>query len=95
MLRQDLVLRAIVLWLMVAPAFAAALGERIPYEISGTLDVAVENAARDAARTGEPEVVLLSPACASFDQFRNFEVRGEAFRRAVEQLPAIELFRKG
>ncbi|WP_062204589.1 UDP-N-acetylmuramoyl-L-alanine--D-glutamate ligase [Aureimonas sp. AU12] len=78
-----------------APAFAASLGERIPYEISGTLDVAVENAARDAARSGEEEVVLLSPACASFDQFRNFEVRGESFRRAVEELPAIQLFRKG
>jgi UDP-N-acetylmuramoylalanine--D-glutamate ligase len=78
-----------------APSFAATLGERIPYEISGTLDVAVENAARDAARSGVEEVVLLSPACASFDQFRNFEVRGESFRRAVEQLPAIQLFRKG
>jgi len=78
-----------------APGFAATLGERIPYEISGTLDVAVENAARDAARSGGEEVVLLSPACASFDQFRNFEVRGESFRQLVEALPGIDVFRKG
>ncbi|WP_062217337.1 UDP-N-acetylmuramoyl-L-alanine--D-glutamate ligase [Aureimonas sp. D3] len=78
-----------------APAFAATLGERIPYEISGTLDVAVENAARDAARSGAEEVVLLSPACASFDQFRNFEVRGDSFRQLVEALPGIDVFRKG
>ncbi len=69
-----------------APAFAATLGERIPYEISGSLDVAVSHAARDAGATGEDEVVLLSPACASFDQFRNFEKRGEAFRDAVRSL---------
>ncbi|ALN74095.1 UDP-N-acetylmuramoyl-L-alanine--D-glutamate ligase [Aureimonas sp. AU20] len=78
-----------------APAFAATLGERIPYEISGTLDVAVENAARDAARSGEEEVVLLSPACASFDQFRNFEIRGESFRHLVEALPGVDVFRRG
>ncbi|KQT52833.1 MULTISPECIES: UDP-N-acetylmuramoyl-L-alanine--D-glutamate ligase [unclassified Aureimonas] len=80
-----------------APAFAATLGESVPFEISGTLDIAVAHAARDAARsTGEGEpVVLLSPACASFDQFRNFEVRGAAFRDAVARLPGIELFRKG
>lgn len=78
-----------------APAFAATLGERIPYEISGTLDVAVENAARDAGLTGRDEVVLLSPACASFDQFRNFEVRGDRFRQLVEGLPGIQLVHKG
>ncbi|KQT50904.1 UDP-N-acetylmuramoylalanine--D-glutamate ligase [Aureimonas sp. Leaf454] len=79
-----------------APAFAATLGDRVPFEISGTLDIAVANAARDAAAAVESEpVVLLSPACASFDQFRNFEVRGAAFRDAVARLPGIELFRKG
>ncbi len=78
-----------------APSFAAALGERIPYEISGTLEVAVEDAARDAGRTGENEVVLLSPACASFDQFRNFEVRGDTFRQLVAALPATEPSSKG
>ncbi|WP_288192402.1 UDP-N-acetylmuramoyl-L-alanine--D-glutamate ligase [uncultured Phyllobacterium sp.] len=67
-----------------APQFAATLGEAAPYEISGTISAAVEHAARDAAGDGSQEaVVLLSPACASFDQFQNFEKRGEAFRSAV------------
>ncbi|WP_062012107.1 UDP-N-acetylmuramoyl-L-alanine--D-glutamate ligase [Aureimonas sp. AU4] len=70
-----------------APAFAATLGERIPYEISGSLQVAVENAAREAGTSGREEIVLLSPACASFDQFRNFEVRGDTFRQLVNALP--------
>ncbi|PSH65857.1 UDP-N-acetylmuramoyl-L-alanine--D-glutamate ligase [Phyllobacterium sophorae] len=67
-----------------APQFAATLGEAAPYEISGTIEAAVEHAASDAAKDGSTEpVVLLSPACASFDQFQNFEKRGEAFRSAV------------
>ena len=74
-----------------APAFSATLGEAVPYEISGTLDAAVEHAAADAARdeTGEV-VVLLSPACASFDQYKNFEVRGEAFRAAVAAIEGVQ-----
>ena len=50
---------------------------------SGTLDRAVQDAAA-AARPGE--VVMLSPACASFDQFSDYEARGDAFVRAVEGL---------
>jgi UDP-N-acetylmuramoylalanine--D-glutamate ligase len=74
-----------------APAFAAVLGATIPYEISGTLQAAVARAAADADGDESPEaVVLLSPACASFDQFRNFEVRGEAFRAAVTGLEQVE-----
>src|SRR5476649_2078125 len=67
-----------------APEFSGTLGTRVPHEISETLDVAVANAARDAEASGLPDpVVLLSPACASFDQYRNFEIRGAAFRDAV------------
>lgn len=74
-----------------APGFAAELGEDVPFEISGTLDLAVRHAADDAEHDKAPEsVVLLSPACASFDQFRNFEVRGDAFRSAVLALEGIE-----
>ena len=74
-----------------APAFSATLGEAVPYEISGTLASAVDHAARDAAldETGEA-VVLLSPACASFDQFKNFEVRGEAFRQAALAIDGVK-----
>jgi UDP-N-acetylmuramoylalanine--D-glutamate ligase len=74
--------------------FAATLQGRVSYERCGTLDVAVAAAARDAEASTEPEpVVLLSPACASFDQFRNFEVRGDAFRALVAALPGIALNR--
>lgn len=73
-----------------AEEFAAALGAGVPHEITGTLDKAVAAAARDAAASSAREpVVLLSPACASFDQYRNFEVRGDAFRRLVLDLPGI------
>jgi UDP-N-acetylmuramoylalanine--D-glutamate ligase len=54
--------------------------------MAGTLDVALEHAARDAVAAGKPAAVLLSPACASFDQFPNFEVRGNRFRELVQEL---------
>ncbi len=59
-----------------AEGFAAALGAT-PHEICGTLEAATALAAEEA---GAGEVVLLSPACASFDQFESFEARGDAFR---------------
>lgn len=65
------------------PMFASLLEGRIPVSRCGELERAVE-AAASAARPGE--VVLLSPACASFDQFRDYEARGDAFRAAVEAL---------
>jgi UDP-N-acetylmuramoylalanine--D-glutamate ligase len=62
----------------------------VPYVIAGTLERAVDLAARDAdsCELKEP-VVLLSPACASFDQYRNFEVRGDRFRALVQGLPGL------
>ena len=67
-----------------AEEFAATLGDGVPHVVAGTLDRAVELAAADAMASGLPQpVVLLSPACASYDQFPNFEVRGTAFVEAV------------
>jgi UDP-N-acetylmuramoylalanine--D-glutamate ligase len=70
-----------------AGPFAAALGET-PHRISGDMATAVGQAYHAAAATGREEVVLLSPAAASFDQFPDFEARGEAFRAAVLNLGA-------
>jgi UDP-N-acetylmuramoylalanine--D-glutamate ligase len=68
-------------------AFARTLAGAVPFERCGALVAATEAAARDALRSSADEpVVLLSPACASFDQFANFEARGEAFRVAVAKL---------
>ena len=52
----------------------------------GTIPAAAEAAFRDAEASGQDAVVLLSPACASFDQFKDYEARGAAFRAAVEAL---------
>ncbi|MCJ2009739.1 UDP-N-acetylmuramoyl-L-alanine--D-glutamate ligase [Methylobacterium sp. J-092] len=69
-------------------AFAATLEGAVPYTRCETLDVAVRAAAEGAAASGAPEpVVLLSPACASYDQFRSFEQRGDVFRELVRALP--------
>jgi len=73
-----------------AEEFAATLAADVPHEIDGSLDKALAAAARDAEASASPEpVVLLSPACASFDQYRNFEVRGDAFRDLVRALPGV------
>jgi UDP-N-acetylmuramoylalanine--D-glutamate ligase len=74
-----------------APAFAAQLGEAVTYEISGTLEQAVAHAAADAAVDGEASAVMLSPACASFDQFKNFEVRGDAFVSFVAGIEGVAM----
>ena len=65
--------------------FATLLEPHIPVWRAGTIDKATRLAA-EAARPGE--VVLLSPACASYDQFRDFEARGDAFREVVGGLPS-------
>jgi UDP-N-acetylmuramoylalanine--D-glutamate ligase len=72
--------------------FAATLGDAVPFERCVTLDRAVASAAEDAGRSdAEEPVVLLSPACASYDQYPNFEVRGDHFRDLVRALPGIEM----
>ena len=63
-----------------APVFARVLTGKVPVEEAGTLAAALASAASQAA---PGEVVLLSPAAASFDQFRDYEHRGQAFREAV------------
>jgi UDP-N-acetylmuramoylalanine--D-glutamate ligase len=67
-------------------AFAATLDGHVPAVRCGTLDVAVGKAAEDAVKSaGAEPVVLLSPACASYDQYPNFEVRGDRFRALVKE----------
>jgi UDP-N-acetylmuramoylalanine--D-glutamate ligase len=71
-----------------ASDFARTLGSTVPHEITTTLTAAVAAAHRDARQDKvSGAVVLLSPACASFDQFPNFEARGDAFRQLALALP--------
>jgi UDP-N-acetylmuramoylalanine--D-glutamate ligase len=73
-----------------ADEFAKTLAGRVDFEKTGVLSAAVDAAARDAAASGLKEaVVLLSPACASFDQYPNFEVRGKAFVDLVRAIPGV------
>ena len=70
-----------------ADALADELEPDVPVTRSGTLEQAVAAARERAHSNGAARpVVLLSPACASFDQFENFEARGDAFRKLVEAL---------
>ncbi len=70
--------------------FAATLEGKVGYQRCGTLDVALAKATADAAQCpGREPVVLLSPACASYDQFRSFEHRGDTFRDLVRALPGV------
>jgi UDP-N-acetylmuramoylalanine--D-glutamate ligase len=69
--------------------FAKTLGP-VPHRFCSDLDTAVQHATQAAQESSaEAPVVLLSPACASFDQYRNFELRGAHFRALVEQLPGF------
>jgi UDP-N-acetylmuramoylalanine--D-glutamate ligase len=67
-----------------APAIERELGDLVPTESCGDLPTAVARAARIAV---PGDVVLLSPACASYDQFRSYEERGETFRRLAAAVP--------
>ena len=68
-----------------APLIEQELGPAVPVERAGTLERAVGRA-RSIARPGD--VVLLTPACSSYDQFANYEERGERFRELVSPAPA-------
>ena len=73
-----------------AEQFAASLEGKVAYEIVGTLERAVSASARDLGRGSVGAgAVVFSPACASFDQYRNFELRGDAFREAVHSLAGV------
>jgi UDP-N-acetylmuramoylalanine--D-glutamate ligase len=74
-----------------APTFARTLDGKAPYVMAGTLERAAELAAADAAASSAPApVVLLSPACASYDQFRDFEQRGDVFRAAIVKRKTLQ-----
>jgi UDP-N-acetylmuramoylalanine--D-glutamate ligase len=73
-----------------AAEFARTLDGKVDYEIVEVMSAAVDAATRDAEAAGLKEpVVLLSPACASFDQYPNFEVRGTAFTDLVRAVPGV------
>ena len=67
--------------------FAEMLGDRVPVSLCGELAKAVE-AATEEAKQQTSAIVMLSPACASFDQFSDFQARGEAFRSIVGEMEA-------
>jgi len=77
-----------------APSFSLILEGEVPYNFCDTLEETVKRASQKAFEDGKKNaVVLLSPACASFDQFRDFEERGEAFCRYVQEI--IEKIEQG
>ena len=78
-----------------AQEFAATLQGKVPTTMSMTLDQAVRDAAAMAADDPRASTVLLSPACASFDHFKNFEIRGDAFVAAVSRLEGIAMTNTG
>ncbi len=72
------------------PDFAATLTGKVAFESCATLDAALASAARDAAASSATEpVILLSPACASYDQYKSFEHRGDQFRALAQALPGF------
>ena len=75
-----------------APEFHKTLTKKkVNHKVSGELEKAVLCATRDAMASKKPNpIVLLSPACASFDQFKSFETRGEAFRNYAQRI--IDLY---
>ena len=76
-----------------AEDFADSLEPGTPVVRAGTIERAVRAAFEDARAEGGGGIVLFSPACASFDQFADFEVRGDAFRAAVYALVSEDISR--
>ncbi len=78
-----------------AGQFALTLDGAVEFEIAATMENAVKAAARDVdaniERLNDTATVLLAPACASFDQYRRFELRGDAFRRAVANVEGVRM----
>lgn len=75
--------RAVLLIGTAAPKIAGQLKDGVPLIDSGTLDAAIREA---HARASPGDTILLAPACASFDQFENYEHRGRVFKQIVEEL---------
>ena len=76
--------------------FSDVLRGKVAVTMAGNLEAAVKLAFADAKASGEPHpVVLLSPACASFDQFRSYEDRGDQFKKIVAALAAKPPQRNG
>lgn len=65
--------------------FAKRLEGKVTYTLSNTLEQAIEDAIHDAQHTKQKQILLLSPACASFDQWPSFEARGDYFCQAIEE----------
>jgi UDP-N-acetylmuramoylalanine--D-glutamate ligase len=78
-----------------APAFAKVLQGKAAVAECGAMEAAVAQAFADAHASGQDAIVLLSPACASFDQYADFEERGEDFRAAVQRLAGGGVDAKG
>jgi UDP-N-acetylmuramoylalanine--D-glutamate ligase len=76
--------------------FSDTLRGKVAVSMAGNLEAAVKLAFADARASGEPHpVVLLSPACASFDQFKSYEDRGDQFKTFVAALAAAKPKRNG
>jgi UDP-N-acetylmuramoylalanine--D-glutamate ligase len=74
-----------------AELFASQLAGKLPFDRCGDLQSALDAAhSRAQAEAREPAVVLLSPACASWDQWRSYEHRGDAFRAMARALPGAQ-----
>ncbi|MBV8392615.1 MAG: UDP-N-acetylmuramoyl-L-alanine--D-glutamate ligase, partial [Alphaproteobacteria bacterium] len=70
--------------------FAGQLDGKLPYSRCGDLQSALFAAHDRAQREGKASVVLLSPACASWDQWKSYEHRGDAFRAMARSLPGAQ-----